>query len=160
MAAALLISGSMCRAMDGRGWPGTCRSCGIWRCSACAPARRGSGLQASTNCTRLESLQLEGDSAARIPVGRYLKHLTRLDWLCDPHAAEPDAVALLGIAATTLVELKLRLAPERIAMCSALDTLPNLQRLIIVGTRDDRDHENALLRLQQRLRATITYLPQ
>jgi len=113
---------------------------------------------ALANCTQLESLRLLGDSARRIPTGPYLNRLTRLDWQCGPPITEPGAVALLA-AATSLVQLQLRLAPQCIAACSVLDTLPKLERLTIVGHKDDRDHENALLRLQQRLRATVTYVP-
>jgi len=107
------------------------------------------------DCTGVLTLQLSGSTAAPLPSGRYLQRLHRLHWLCDPSAPVPDAL----VAATALQDLRLTLAPERIAESSVLDALPDL-RLLSFDSRKRRDeytHTAALLELRRRLRAEVRY---
>ena len=113
---------------------------------------------ALADCTGLQALTLEGDTAAPFPDGPYLERLRTLDWLCDPYADVPNAL----VAATALEQLRLTVAPKRMADCSVLDSLPNLRHLEVVASDssenvDESNHTEALAELRQRLRATVSF---
>ena len=108
---------------------------------------------AMAKCTGLKTVQLFGNTAEPIPGGPYLSQLRQLDWLCASSVAMPAALA----DATALEWLTLGLAPERVVQSSILDTLPSL-RLVNFAARHhmyNPSHVNALLTLQERLRASV-----
>jgi len=108
------------------------------------------------DCTGLRVLHLSGTSAAPIPSGRYLKHLRTLEWQCAGVEALPNALR----AATELETLHLWMAPERVACCTVVDSLPKLRRLHFyqVWDRDSEYmHADTLLKLRRRLRADVSY---
>ena len=108
-------------------------------------------------CTGLQTLHLEGISTAPLPNGPYLNRLRELTWHCDPAAAVPHALK----AATALEELCIGIAPERMADCIVLDSMPNLRSLQFstfgehLGALYGCKLADALLDLKRRLRAEV-----
>ena len=105
------------------------------------------------DCTGLRALQLSGTSTAPIPIGKYLERLRTLHWQCS------GVAKLLNVlrAATAVETLHLAVAPELVAGCTVINSLPSLRCLHFkcLDSKLEIEHADALLKLRRRLRADV-----
>ncbi len=151
------------RDLQGDGWPWLARDLpSLQELSLIfVPADAGEHWPAAlADCTGLRYLHLYGTFAAPLPSGQYSK-LQTLHWRCSGVAALPNALR----AATELETLHLSMAPEHVACCTVVDSLPKLRRLDFSFNKVDfmellpmefeQRHADALRELRRRLRAEV-----
>ncbi len=130
----LQLRGERACAVQADEWPWLARGLPSLRSLLMQNVRAGTNGQwptALAGCTRLTELHLHGRSAPPLPNGGYLSCLQKLSWLSERRAALPGALA----HSSSIQELGVGLQPQRLSMLSLLETLPNLEVVLLVVRR-------------------------